>query len=100
MELFLSCGGTLMFPLEWRRVCRRTSSFASRVSRTLSRLKKEGRISLESPQRKRASFRVEGRIFLFFSSCGSKPGVPLELWQGPQGPARGDSGKPSLHASC
>ena len=79
MELFLSCGGTLMFPLEWRRVCRRTSSFASRVSRTLSRLKREGRISLQAPQQKRASSRVEGRISWFFSSCSSKLGVSLKL---------------------
>ena len=82
----MSCGRTLSVPLEWRRVCRRTSSFASRVSRTLSRLKREGRISLQAPQQKRASSRVEGRISWFFSSCSSKLGVPLELRCGPQGP--------------
>ena len=48
-ELFLSCG-TLGVPLEWTRVCRGTSWVASRVSRTLSRLKREGVIYLETPQ--------------------------------------------------
>ena len=33
-------------------------------------------------------------------SGGRKLGVPLELRQGPQGPARVASGKASLHASC
>ena len=59
-----------------------------------------GWISLETPQQKRASSRVEGRISWFFSSCGRKLGVPLELQWGPQGPARVASGKASLHASC
>ena len=45
----------------------------------LSRLKSEGGISLETLQRKKASSRVEGRISWFFSSCGKKLGVPLEL---------------------
>ena len=47
-----------------------------------------------------ASSRAEGRISLFFTSCGSKFGVPLELQRGPQGPARGASGRSSLHVSC
>ena len=51
---FLSCGETLGVPLEWRRVCRGTSWVASRVSRTFPRLKREGGISLEMPQWKRA----------------------------------------------
>ena len=42
-------------------------------------LKKEGGISLETPQRKRAYSHVEGRISWFFLSCGRKLGVPLEL---------------------
>ena len=50
-----------------------------KMSRTLSRLKGDGRISLEMPQRKRASSHIEGRISWFFSSCGRKRGVPLEL---------------------
>ena len=37
------------------------------------------------------------QVFLEF---GSKLGVPLELWQGPQGPTLGASGKSSRHASC
>ena len=57
------------------------------MSRSLSRLKREGRISLKMPQRKRASSRVEGRISWFFSSCSSKIGVLLKLQRGPEGPA-------------
>ena len=64
--------------------------------KTLSGLRREGGIFLETLQRKRASARVEGRISWFFSSCG---GVPLELRQRPQGPAHGASGRSSLHAS-
>ena len=52
------------------------------MSRTLSRLKREGEISLKTPQQKRASSRDEGRISLFFSSCGRKLEVPLEIRQG------------------
>ena len=70
------------------------------MSRTLSRLKREGGISLKTPQWKRASSHVEGRISCFFSSCGRNLGVPLELRLGPQGPNRVASGKSSLHASC
>ena len=44
------------------------------MSRTCSRLKREGGISLETPQRKRASSHVEGRISWFFSSCSTKMG--------------------------
>ena len=77
--LFLSCGGTLGVPLEWRQVCRGTSLVASSVSRTHSTLKHVGGISLEKPQPKRASSRFEGRISWFLSSCASKLGVPLEL---------------------
>ena len=71
-----------------------------KMSRTLSRLKGDGRISLEMPQRKRASSHIEGRISWFFLSCGRKREVPLELGRGPQGPAHVASGKSSLHASC
>ena len=69
------------------------------VSRTLSRLKREGGISLETLQRKRASSRVEGRISWFFSSCSRKLGVPLELEWGPHGCTHVASGKFNLHAS-
>ena len=79
--LFLSCGGTLGVTHEWRRGCRETAWVASRVSKTISRLKREGGISLEMLQWKRASTHVDGRISWFFSSCGRKLGVPLELWQ-------------------
>ena len=68
------------------------------MSRNLSSLKKERGISLETLQRKRDSSRLEGRISWFFSSCGRKLGVPLELRWGPQGPARIALGQSSLHA--
>ena len=58
------------------------------------RLKREGGISLETLQRKRASSRVEGRISWFISSCSRKLGVPLELRQGPQGPSHVASESP------
>ena len=70
------------------------------MSRTLSRLRREGAISLETPHWKRASSRFEGRISWFFSSCSRKLGVPLELQWGPHGPARVASGKSSLHVRC
>ena len=97
--LFLSCGGTFGIPLQWRWVFRGSSWVASRVSRTLSRLKREGGISLETLQRKRASSRVEGRISWFFSSCSRKLRLSLELRRGPQVPALVASGKSSLHVS-
>ena len=100
LRLFLSCGGTLGVPLKWRWVCRGNSLLASRVSRTLSRLKREGGISLQTLQPKRASSRVEGKIAWFFSSCGRKFRVFLELQWGHQGPACVASGKSSLHVSC
>ena len=70
------------------------------MSRTLLRLKREVGISLETLQWKRTSSRIEGRISLFFSSCSSKRGVPLDLRRGPQGLASFASAKSILHASC
>ena len=67
---------------------------------TLSRLKMEGGISLETPQQRRASSRIEGRISWFFSSSGRKLEVPLEIRRGAQGPAHVASGKCSVHANC
>ena len=64
------------------------------------RLKSEGGISLKTSKQKRASSRLEGRISRFFSSCGSKVEVPLELQWTPQGPAHGALGNSNLHASC
>ena len=64
------------------------------------RLKGEGEISLMTLQQKRASSRVDKRISWVFSSCGRKHGVPLELRQGPQWPARVASGKSRLHLNC
>ena len=77
-----------------------TSWVASRVSRNLLRLKKEGGLSLATSQRERASSHIERRISRFFLSCGSKYGAPLKLQRGPQGPARVSAGKSGLHASC
>ena len=53
-------------------------------------------ISLEMPQRKWASSRLEGRISWIFSSCGRCS----RLTKGPQGPALVASGKARPHASC
>ena len=64
------------------------------MSRNLSRLKSEGGISLERPQGKRTSSRDEGRIPWYFSSCSRKHRIPLELRQGPQGPAHVASESP------
>ena len=98
--LFLSCGRTLGVPLEWRQVCLGTCLDATMVSRTLSRLKRESGIFLETPQWKRASSRIEERISWIFLSCSGQLGIPLELRWGHQGPAPVASGKSSLHASC
>ena len=64
------------------------------------RLKRVGGISVETPQPKRATSRVEERISWFFSICDTKLGVPLKLGQRPQGPTCVASGKSSLHVSC
>ena len=77
--LFLSYGGTLSVLLEWSCVCQGTSSVASRVSRSLSRLERKIGIFLETLQQKRASSHMEGRISWLFSSCGRKLVVPLKL---------------------
>ena len=53
-------------------------------------------ISLETPQRKWASYRLKGRNSWIFSSCGRYCG----LRPGPQGPALVASGKASTHAIC
>ena len=70
------------------------------MSRTLSRRKSEGVISLETPQWKRVSSRFKGRISWFFSSGGRNLGVPLDLQWGPQESTCVTSGKSSLNASC
>ena len=51
------------------------------MSKTLLRLKREGGISLEMPQRKRASSRIEGWISCFFSSSGRNLGF-LSSYEG------------------
>ena len=47
MWFFLTCGRTLGVPLECRRMCQGSSWVASKLSRTLSRLKSEDGISLQ-----------------------------------------------------
>ena len=70
------------------------------MSSALSRLKREGGISLVTPQGKRGLSRVEGRIFWLFSRCCSKLGFPLKLLHGLQETTLEASGKFSLHAIC
>ena len=70
------------------------------VSRNLLKIKRESEISLEMPQWKRASSRVEWTISCFFSSFDSKFGIHLELRRGPHGPSRRATGKSSVYASC
>ena len=72
---FLSCSKGVKDPLEVQRL---------------------GVISLETPQRKWASTRLEGRTSWILSSCGRCS----RLQQGPQGPALVASGKARPHASC
>ena len=72
---FLSCSKGVKDPLKFKRL---------------------GVISLESPQHKWASSRLEGRTSWIFSSCGGA----LDLQRRPQGPALLVSGKASPQASC
>ena len=53
-------------------------------------------ISLETPEHKCASYRLEGES-LGFSRVAARA---LDLQRGPQGPAMLASGKASPHASC
>ena len=53
-------------------------------------------ISLDAPQQKWASYRLEGRTSRIFSSFGRSS----RLRRGPQGPALVASGKARRHASC
>ena len=64
----LDVGRTLVLPLEWRRVCRGNSWVEARVWRTLWKFQTLGVFSLEKPQRKWASSRLEGRTSWIFSS--------------------------------
>ena len=63
------------------------------------RLKRESGISPKTLLQKKASSHGERRIFWFYSSCGRKLGVSLELQQGNQEPACIASGNSSLHVS-
>ena len=97
--LFLSCGGTLSVPFEWRRLFRGICRVASRVSRTLSRLKREGGTSLEMSQWKRASCRIEGRISWFSRVAAANLGSLSSYYRDFRDPPIGASGTSSLHAS-
>ena len=96
----------------WKRgssVCGRDSCASSRVEtgmsgiflscrkgvKDLCKFQRLGVISLETPQRKWASSRLEGRTSWMFSSCGRCS----RLRWGPQGPSLVASGKASPHAS-
>ena len=65
----LDVGRSLVLPLEFRRVCRVNSRVAVRLRRTLWTLQRLGVISVETPQQKWASSRLEGRTSWNFSSC-------------------------------
>ena len=80
----MSCVGNLGIPLE-RFILGKFLSCIRDV-KDPSKVKREGGISLETLQRKWASFRVEERISWIFTSCGRKLRVPLELQQGCLGP--------------
>ena len=64
--------------------------------RTLWKIQRLGVISLEMPQRKWASSRLEGRTSWIFSSCGRFS----QLSTGISGTRLVASGKASPHASC
>ena len=66
----LDVGGTLVLPLEWRRVCRVPFRVATRVGTTLWKFQRLGAISLETPHRKWASTPLEGRTSWIFSTFG------------------------------
>ena len=68
----------------------------SKGGRTLWKFQGLGVISLETPQRKWASSRLEGEPPGFFRVAAGALDLPL----GPQGPALLASGKASPHASC
>ena len=64
----LDVGGTLVLPLEWRRVCRELLELQQGCEEPFGSSRGLGVISLESPQRKWASSRLEGRTSWIFSS--------------------------------
>ena len=68
------------------------------MSSTLSHFKRKRGVSLEILLWKRASSRIEGKIWLF-TGCGGKRGVPLELQRGSQGLVRVASDNSGLFSS-
>ena len=66
------------------------------MSSTVSNLKREHGISLDTLQPERASSHNDGGTPWFFLSCARI----LELQQGTQGNSRVSSGKSNLHSSC
>ena len=97
---FLNCGGKVWDPLELQWGCQGTSHVASETSGFLLSCVGHLGILLESLQLNRPSFRGEGGILWFFSSCDGKLGVPLELRWGPQGSSPVTSEKSGLLSSC
>ena len=66
----LDVGGTLVLPLEWRRVCRELLELQQGCEEPFGSSRGLGVISHETPQRKWASSHLEGRTSWSFSSCG------------------------------
>ena len=64
------CGRTLVLPLEWRRVYRGIFLSCRKGVKDLWKYQMLGVISLNTPQWKWASSRLEGRTSWIFSSCG------------------------------
>ena len=88
--LLLSCDGYLWELFEWPKWSQASYGVLRGNSGLLSR-----------PSRKRrASSHDEKGISWFFSSCGGKFGVSLELGRGTQGASRVAPGKSSHHLSC
>ena len=65
MWFFLTCGRTLGVPLECRRMCQGSSWVASKLSRTLSRLKSEDGNSLQCHSRKGPHLALRGESLGF-----------------------------------
>ena len=88
--LLSRCNGYLLEHIEWPKGSQASCEVLREDSGLLSR-----------PCRKRkASSRDDGRISWFFSSCGTKCEVFLELRLGTQGASRVAPGNSSLHSSC
>ena len=88
-------GGTLVLPLEWRRVSGKFLRCSKGVKDPLE-VPEVRCDSLETPQRKWASSRLEGRTSWIFSSCG----MCSRITTGTSGTRSVTSGNASPLASC